>query len=280
MPQDSLTSVDTLTQGDSLTPLDSLAMLTDSLNRLDSALAITAPPTSFLGNKLTHYDLIGQPIPNDDNWLLIIFFIALGLFAYVRMNYSRRLSQIFKAALNISSAREMMREENPLGQRTSIILSIIFLLLMPVLIYKAIIIYSPSLASGTGFLLYLKIVGILTLAYILKLGFLKVTGAALNAPQAVSEYTFNLFLLSQVSGLFIFPVAVLLTYSFFSPALLLIIGFFIFFFSYIVRIFRGFSMSWRWSGVSGLHLFYYFCALELVPAIILTKIFLLITASS
>lgn len=279
MPQDSLTSVDSIAQADSLA-VDSLAMLTDSLSRLDSALAIAAPPTSFFGNKVFHSDMVGQPIPHDDGWLLIIFFLALGLFAYVRMNYSRRLSQVFKAALNTSSAKEMMREENPLSQRTSVILSIIFLLLMPVLIYKTIVLYSPALASGTGFLLYLKIVGLLTLAYLLKLLFLRVTSTALNSTYTASEYIFNLFLLSQVSGLFIFPVAVLLTYSFFSPAPLLVIGFFIFFFSYIVRIFRGFSMSWRRPGVSSLHLFYYFCALELVPAIVLTKVFFIITASN
>lgn len=222
--------------------------------------------------------MIAEQMPATDSWLIIIFFIALGLFAYVRMNYPKRLSQLFKAALNMGSAREIMREENPLGQRASIILSIIFLLLMPVLIYQAITIYHPEISNSSGIVLYLKITGILLLIYALKLIVLRATGIALKANSAVSEYTFNIFLLSQVSGLFILPIVVLLTYSLFSPAPLLAIGFLIFLFAYIVRIFRGFGMSLGRPGLSSLHLFYYFCALELVPAIILTKVYLLMTA--
>lgn len=255
-------------------------MLTDSLRNLDSVLTVTAPPTSFFGNKLIHPDMVGETIPTTDEWLIVVFLLALSLLAYVRINHAKRFSQIFKAAMDISTAKEMMREENPLGQRASVILSMVFLLLLPVLIYQAVLMYSPALAGSSGILFYLKITGLVLLAYFVKILALRVTGIALNTRSAVAEYIFNLFLLAQVGGLFIFPVAVLLSYSLFSPALLLIIGFSILFFSYIVRIFRGFSLSWGRPGLSSLHLFYYFCALELVPAIVLTKVFLLLASSN
>lgn len=261
---------------DSIANIDSLTVLADSLRRVDSVIAVNSQPKSFLGNTLADDSLVPKHLAGGDDWLLVVFLLAFGLLAYLRVSYSKRLSEVVKAAYDNSIARELLRGENFFVQRISLILSLIFLLTISSFIYILLRDYLPRWAPTYGILAFLQIMAAVFLLYILKLAIIRFIGFIFKEQALATEYAFNIVILVQIGGLLVLPVAVLLNYSYLSPLPLLVVALFIFLIAYIIRLFRGFSIGWNRSGVSRLHLFYYFCTLELLPAVILTKSILLL----
>ena len=216
-----------------------------------------------------------KPLPADSSWLLFVFFSALCILAYLRVSYSRQLREVFKAAYDKAASRDLLREENILTRRFTLLLLLVFFASSSALIYQ----YlresdSFQISDSYTFYTFLKIMGILILGFLGKILLLKSIGFILKKEQEISEYIFYIFLYSQVLGVFFLASSIFIAYSPIGMMPLLTIAIIFFGIAYLLRIFRGFRLAMSKGGLSKLYIIYYFCALELVPAAIITKILL------
>lgn len=265
---------------DSIVNIDSLAAVQDSLEKMEPILPPDPGPSSFFGNMLEETGMIAKYAPASDDWLLGVFLLALGLLAYLRVGYSRRLSQIIKASYDKSAAHELFREESTLRQRSSLMLLFIFLLSFSSLIFLFVRSFASSLIAPISFFTYVQIMVLVLLAYFIKIILVRFIGFIFKQQMLAREYSFNMIILLQVSGLLILPLVILLNYSYIAEMPLLVVALFVLAVAYTIRLLRGFGIGWNKSNVSRLHLFYYFCTLELIPAVLLTKSIMIVAGSN
>ena len=249
----------------------------DSTPQADTAKLATHETSLFKGHSLQNP---GTPQVRDENgsWQLAIFLVSFIILAYLRTGYAKGMTETLRAAWDGSLAREIFREENLLTQRSSLLLLFNFFLVTPLIPFHFIANSGAVSSNAYGFLLYLQLFGLLLAIYLTKFIVLKLTGFIFNTQNSIDEYLFHTIVLLEVSGVFFLPIAILLTYSSLSPAILFAFAILIFLSAYTIRVFRGFRMNWRSAGLSRLYIIYYFCALELVPAIVLSKLLLIVAA--
>lgn len=258
--------------------VNSFAALTDSVFK-DSTQTTIEPLkeiNTLFENHTLHFQTfypqtIEKIIPDWFTALIIIIVIAITL---LKVFYSKIFFQIFKAFVNNNTANQIVRDENLLVQRASILLSVIGYVVLALFTYKISQHYNyQNQYMGKGFAKFLFISIFIGMTYSIKMISLKMFGALFNVEKPVASYIFNLFLINNVLGIVILPLLILLTYSnlnysnyilYFSVVIILL------FFAY--RLIKGIVI---WTSTSRNNLFYlflYICALEIAPLLIICKI--------
>jgi hypothetical protein len=219
-------------------------------------------------------DTIQKPTPD---WFTVIIIFLVMSFTCVKIFYSKILFQILNAFVNNNTANQIIRDENILVQRASILLSVICYVVLALFAFKVSDYYEyHNTVIGNGFSRFLFIALFIALAYSLKMIALKIFGFIINKDKPVASYIFNLFLINNVLGIVLLPILLILTYVNFQYSAYMLfgaIGIVMLFFLY--RLFKGILI---WTSVSHynlLYLFLYICALEIAPLLIIIKIIML-----
>jgi hypothetical protein len=101
-------------------------------------------------------------------------------------------------------------------------------------------------------------------------------GFVFQVQREASEYTTSIFLFGNVLGLFMMPVVILLAFAKDVNPLVFIYSGLVILTSFLcVRLIRGLIIGINSLRVSGFYLFLYLCTLEILPFVILVKLFLL-----
>ncbi len=207
-------------------------------------------------------------------WMLWVFFLAVGLFLYVRVAYARRLPRLISSAVRLQILRQTMREELVFSHRASILLFLQFLVAAALLVYLALKYTGYTSSELYGIALYLRILGILAVLYLARL----LSGFFLRKLYTdkglLREYLFGSFLLTKLLGILLLPLSIIVTFANIGDveALLwitaaLTAGLVIY------RIIQGGIMSLNYT-VSGVYIILYLCTLEILPFIALLKLFM------
>jgi hypothetical protein len=93
-----------------------------------------------------------------------------------------------------------------------------------------------------------------------------------NSREMVEEYINHIFFSIKAIGVFIFPLLVLLEFSKLNPLPLVVFGLLICLLFYSIRVSRGIILLMNNKLISFSHIFLYFCALEILPLIVIIKI--------
>lgn len=205
----------------------------------------------------------------------IILFLAFVLFVALYVYNRKRLNQIIKAFYLNRVANQLAREEVSLVNRTTILLSIVFLSSISLFTLQLINYYQISLPIDKFYLIWI-IPLLVTLSYFFKIITIKLMGFIFKIPTEANNYIFTIFLFINALGLFILPMVVGIAFikqappEFFINLGLLIIGLFL-----LTRMIRGVIIGVNSLRVSNIYLFLYLCTLEILPIFVLVKIFLL-----
>ncbi|MGB0916586.1 MAG: DUF4271 domain-containing protein [Flavobacteriales bacterium] len=201
----------------------------------------------------------------------LIFLICSVLLIYIHRNAEGFLASVFRASFDRNLAGQDARVENTQRSRSLLLVQLVSIL-------------SISLFGSTVFLTYgsLKMDPIIAflwaVALLLNLSVVKklmqwLLAQVFNLQGEMRYHRFSGNVLLSAVGLVLLPVSVLLIYSPQIPALavttlgLTVIGFF-----YIKGLLRGFQLAVFDNAISPLYLFYYFCALELLPVFVLIRV--------
>jgi len=214
-------------------------------------------------------------------WISGVLLLAFILFVWLRVAYKKQLKKMFILFFtnHIGLDNRATTSENLPSKRYPLFLAILFLTTLPLFIYQLLSYYNYfPVYNVMEVFFYLGIVGLVVSAYILKYTTAYIIGFIINMQQETSEYLNSILLSNRITGFLLFPIAlcgaflkqVPIYYSFTTGCFLLI-------FLFVYRLFRMIESSFYTNTVSIFYLFLYICALEILPLILLIKLFIEIT---
>ena len=208
------------------------------------------------------------------NWQVIILIVAIIMLGIAKAFSSNRFKQSIRGLFKYGVALEITREEKVFFHRSNIFFTLIHLLSTSLLLYQIKELIQPPNIAFSDFIFYLLIIAVLMLIYIVKYLFAQILFYILNDQSIVSEYIFNVSLYNNLLGILFLPILCLtyfsdLEFSFILLYLLLPLTVITFGLRLIRLYFIGKS-----KGISYFYIFLYICTLEILPLVVLLRIFI------
>ena len=208
-------------------------------------------------------------IHNDWGFFLIISgFILLSI---IQILYKRRLKMILHGVFGRHYASQLIRERNIYNELISLLLFIIYILSFSLFIYESLNIF----ADKTGFkptpVIYIYIAAFLTLFWFVKVFLIWIIGVIFSTQMRSSEYLLNIFLINLLTGLVL--LCILLPMIYINGKIFFYIGLIFLSTTFFFKLFKCINIGLSYVKFSRLQLFLYLCTLEILPLVILVKIF-------
>jgi Domain of unknown function (DUF4271) len=201
-------------------------------------------------------------------WPSIFLLICLVILVVLRVTSYQKVIKIMQAIFNFKTAKSIDGEEYKFFKLSSILLNVFFIFNMAFLCYKLNSIYRLILVKWSGVMqLLFFILFMLLFKFLLNRLLLFIS----NNHKVVSEYNLIGSLINQTFALFIFPFVVLLQFSKYNSIFFLFCALVILASAEIYKWYRGFLISLIEQRIGLLQIFTYFCALEILPGLILLK---------
>lgn len=245
--------------------------------RADTVRDTSAAPSLFTGHELKPSHLKPEPLPvNHAFWIFTLLFTAFALYVSLRVIYGKRFRQEIGAFFTSRLINQMMREEYGLSNRVSMGLSLLYFMIFSLFLYQVATYYGHfDFHRKAGPELYFKVFGGVVVLLALKLLVIRMLGKVFRTETAVNEYIFTIFLYNKALGLFLFPVTVSIAFVRLVPLPYFIIaGWIIVCIVLVYRTLRALLSGIQMAGISKYYLFLYICTLELLPLIVLIKVFI------
>ena len=170
-----------------------------------------------------------------------------------------------------SSVSVLYREEYSLTSRVSVLLLLNYLFMFPLFICQTAGFYGADRDGLAGFGL---IIGGTAVAYLVKIMATRILGNIFEIKDAASEYVYNILLFNKTAGLILFPICMLLAYARqIPPEILVWTGIVSWFLILIYRLLRVILIGVANSAVSFFYIILYLCTLEIIPFVVILKVF-------
>jgi hypothetical protein len=222
-----------------------------------------------------HLQVKASPMPDRADYrFYILLFIFLGLVIGIARDQQFFL-QLFRASINYRLSIQLAREQ--VANRTAA--SVAYVLLFNLLLGLFLLFWLQQLDSksyllridGAWLLLFLLI----TLIYAVKYVFYKFLGVLFGLREQASYYLSQVFLMNRVLVFLLLPVLALLYFNPFIQASGLIAGMlFLLVLALILRYIRGIRYTRLQVKANSIHFILYFCAVEILPTLIIAKLLL------
>lgn len=215
-------------------------------------------------------------ITNSDFWVAGILFLVYVLFVWLYVSNRKKLNQVLQAFYINRSGGQLTRDDLALGNRVSVFLSVFFIINISLFIRHLLPYFGFDFFDSNVALLGVVTAILITITYSIKFLVIRLLGSIFKVQKEMSEYAMLVFLFCNTLGLFMLPVVVGLSFieqvppSVFINTGLATIAVFI-----GVRTIRGLFLGLNSSRISKFYLFMYLCTLEILPFIILAKLFML-----
>jgi hypothetical protein len=114
----------------------------------------------------------------------------------------------------------------------------------------------------------------LIVMYSVKAALIRFSGFVFKTNKESAEYASTMFIFLNILGLFMLPVVTCIAFvKQINPHVFIYVGYFIILSFLCVRLIRGLVIGFNSNRVSKFYLFLYLCTLEIIPLIILVKLF-------
>lgn len=202
------------------------------------------------------------------------FSILLGCAAvliYLQRDSEGVFSSIFRSSFDRNLAQQQARVENSQQARNLFILTVVSVFSISIFLAAMLSYKLPGGASAAE--LFLPILGITTASILLKRLSVRFLAFLFEVKQEFRLHTYNLNVFLSAIGSVLLPLTLLLffgpsaSHDVISVAGLVVIGTF-----YLKGLQRGLILALNSNQISALHLFYYFCALEILPVFVLLRV--------
>lgn len=218
-----------------------------------------------------------QPQPrvhNENYWIASVLFVAFLALVVLRVFDRRRLNQVLNAFLRYSSVNLLYREEYAITNRTSLLLLLNFFVVTPLFIYQVLPYFGVHSERLPGPALFGLLAGGMAAIYFVKLIMIRFLGFIFDVSDAAGEYAFNVLLFNKTLGLLLFPVTVLLAFAVQLPPVYLVwTGLGLWSLVLVYRMLRLSIIGISEASVSVMYLFLYLCTLEILPFVVIIKVF-------
>ncbi len=206
-------------------------------------------------------------------WIPGMVIFSFLLLAWIKLIYVRFLTPVLVSAFNYREASKLFNGNNVPTQNAFLILNVVFAInggLFIIFLTEHLDFGFPDIHSGLIFL-----ISALSIVFIHKLKYfsLSVVGFLFDSSGLFAEYKHNISLYNKILGVLLLPVIVGLLYagnSMYVPLIYAGIGLAVVF--YLLQLMRGLEIIIR-KQFSLFYLILYICAFEILPIIVLYKLF-------
>ncbi|MBL0330997.1 MAG: DUF4271 domain-containing protein [Bacteroidetes bacterium] len=203
-----------------------------------------------------------------------ILLLAFVLFVWLYATNSKRLNQIVKSFYVSRFSNQLGRDELSLGNRVSVFLSVLFVLTFSLFIYQVGRFYG-YIDEPSNVLFFLKLAFIICLVYGVKMLMVRFFGFLFQNQKEAADYSMMIFLFCNILGLFLLPIVICMAFvKDVSPLIFIYSGVSVFALLLLIRVLRGVIIGINSIRVSKFYLFLYLCTLEILPLVIMVKLFI------
>lgn len=208
------------------------------------------------------------------DWFTVVLFFLIAGITTVKVFYQNIFRQLVEAVYSFAVTNQVVRDENLLVQRASVLLNVIFYCSSGLFFYWISVRYNwnhPFL--NEGLLRFLFFAFVTAVFFTVKMLLLKLIGTVFNLDKPVAVFIFSIFLTNNLLGVLLVLITSFMAYL--SGVSLinyiyLVIG--ILALAFIFLLYRAFLISRTVQGYSLYYLILYFCTLEIVPIVLIIKL--------
>lgn len=202
-----------------------------------------------------------------------LFYILLGnvfILALIQIIFPRYFKNIFSIFFQTKFRQNQTKEQLSQDNVASFLLNILFVLSGSTFI--AIINQVFEVTAFTYWKTFLIAVFLLSGTYLVKLLFTRFMGWVFNRSDMVGSYNFLVFIVNKIIGVSLLPFMFLLAFSTHYLQQLAFTSSIIFIsFLFLFRLFSTYKNLHRALKITALHFFLYFCAVEILPLLLMYK---------
>lgn len=204
--------------------------------------------------------------------LLLLAFI---LFVWLYASNSKRLNQVIKAFYINRYSNQLGRDDLSLGNRVSIFLASLFVITFSFFISRVLNFYGYTNYENS-LLFFVQLALLICLIYGFKIIIVRFFGFIFQNQREASDYSMMIFLFCNILGLFLLPIVVCMAFvKDVSPSVFIYLGLGVFVLLLFIRIIRGVIIGINSTRISKFYLFLYLCTLEILPFVIMVKLFMI-----
>ena len=209
---------------------------------------------------------------NSNDYLFYALTSIFFVFAFIKMVFPKYINNIFKLFFQTSFRQKQTREQISQDNLASLLMNILFVLSGGMFI--ALFTKQQNWVALNFWWLLIYSCCVLASIYITKYFFLLFAGWVFNAKEAADTYLFIVFLVNKIFGVVLLPLLLLLSFSSttiiqVTSTITLIIVLILLIYRYVV------SLGTIRSNlkVNALHFFLYLCTVEVLPLLLMYKVF-------
>lgn len=240
----------------------------------DSVLAVVETPaiSLFIDHQLQPENefLYLERAVSSGSFIFIILLICAAIVVYLQRNSDGIFSAVLKASFDVNQANQDARIENSQRSRNLFIIQIIAAISIALFITGV----HPHLwqSNMSAAEVFFSAIGVLLATVVLKRFSLWFLAQLFSLNNELRFHRFNLSILFSSTGIVLLPLSLLLFYSQQIPfQVVIFLGAAVVTLFYLKGLQRGLSIALSSGAISTLHLFYYFCALEILPIFVLLR---------
>lgn len=201
------------------------------------------------------------------DWLIFLIVLLALLLAWIRIYYNKVIIRTFESTINQQSARKLIDEKSNILQKASAFLTGLYVLSSGLFIFELINFFHINIFGIKGFELFILCTISVFILFIFKSFFYWITGVLIKAERESYEFISNGNIFYKSVGIILLPLVSAIPYvPDYVAKILLYSGIALFIASFIMRVIRGFVVSFRFR-LSLFYSFLYFCALEILPVL-------------
>lgn len=204
-------------------------------------------------------------------WTSVFLLFCLGLLVFIKVTSYSKVIKIIQSTFNSNALHELEREETKSFKLHSVLLSAFFLLNLSFLLYKVNSFYKLVFTESALFAQFTYILLIVLLFTAVKILLNQFISFLTDDRKTISEYSYNSLKINQTFGIFIFPWLVLAELTRFNSLIFISCAFVVIAAALVYQWYRGVIISLIEERIGLLQTFTYFCALEILPIVVLVK---------
>jgi Domain of unknown function (DUF4271) len=209
-------------------------------------------------------------------WQIGILLFSVLLLGFAKAFSVNRFKQVVKSIFSYRISTEIIREEKVFYHRVNLLLTTIHICITSLFIYQLGFLIKASFHESITFIFYLKILAFLLVLYVLKYFFARMLAIVFNQQALASEYIFNVSLYNNFQGVLFIPILLILYFTTFNfSSILMYIALPVLGLGLLLRLFR-LVMIGNAKSISYFYIFLYICTLEILPLVVIFKIFILV----
>jgi hypothetical protein len=243
---------------------------------------LSSGPSFFSGHELPVKNGLDRKSreKGNDGFFSIILVLAFILFVIVKVFSPRKLNQMFIAFIKPAAMKQLLREEYAFSNRSSVLLLIIFLIIFPLFAFQASGHFMNTfslfgLSHSQTVEAYLLILAFVLGTYLIKIAGIRFLSSSVGLRSEGSEYIYTILLFNKVAGLVVFPLVLLIAFARqLNSTYALWFGLVFLAILLAYRVLRLIQIGFSATGASIFYLFLYLCTLEILPFIVLIKLFM------